>query len=123
MAKPLCIIVGIGPGNGAALARKFAGEGHACALLTRDLAHADPLAAELPDARAYACDASSPASIEAAFAAVQRDMGDAEALVWNAGSGVFGNLEQLSVEGFEAAWRVNALGAFAASRLVVPAMK
>jgi len=123
MAKPLCIIVGIGPGNGAAIARRFAAEGYATALLTRDPAHTEPLIAELPDARGYVCDAASPASIHTAFADVAREQGDAEVLVWNAGSGVFGNVEQLGLDGFEMAWRVNALGAFAASRLVIPAMK
>jgi len=123
MSKPLCIIVGIGPGNGAAFARRFSAEGYALALLTRNLDHANPLVAELPDARAYPCDAASPASIESAFTAVARDLGDAEVLVWNAGSGSFGNVEQISLESFEAAWRVNALGGFAASRLVIPAMK
>src|SRR5688572_4679320 len=102
MAKPVCIVVGIGPGNGAALARRFAGEGYAVALLGRDPAHSAPLAAELPGARAYTCDGASPASIEEAFGAVTRDLGEADVLVWNAGSGVFGNVEQISLEDFEA---------------------
>ena len=123
MAKPLCIVVGIGPGNGAAIARRFAAEGYQTALLTRDLGHTAPLTAELADARGYACDAGSPASIEAALDEVARQQGDAEVLVWNAGSGVFGNVEQLGLDGFEAAWRVNALGAFAAAKLVIPAMQ
>jgi NAD(P)-dependent dehydrogenase (short-subunit alcohol dehydrogenase family) len=123
MPKPVCIVVGIGPGNGAALARRFAAEGYAVALLTRDQAYAGALAAELADARAYACDAADPASIETAFAAVRRDLGDAEVLVYNAGSAAFGNVEELAVDAFEAAWRINSLGAFVASRLVIPAMK
>src|SRR5262249_29552492 len=123
MSKPVCIIVGIGPGNGAALARRFAAEGYAVALLTRDQAYAGRLAAELYGARAYPCDASDPSSIETAFAAARRDLGDAAVLVYNAGSGVFGNVEELSVDAFESAWRINALGAFVASRQVIPAMK
>ncbi len=123
MSKPVCIIVGIGPGNGAALARRFAAEGYAVALLTRDRAYASGLAAELTDARAYACDAADPASIETAFAAVRRDLGDAAVLVYNAGSAAFGNVEELPVDAFESGWRINALGAFVASRAVIPAMK
>jgi NAD(P)-dependent dehydrogenase (short-subunit alcohol dehydrogenase family) len=119
MAKPVCIVVGIGPGIGSALARRFAAEGYAVAQLTRNLEHAQPL----DDGRAYACDAADPASIAVAFAAVRRDLGDAEVLLWNAGSGVFGTVEAVSLEAFEATWRVNALGAFAAARDVIPAMK
>ncbi len=29
MTKKLCVVVGVGPGNGAALARRFAAEGYA----------------------------------------------------------------------------------------------
>jgi NAD(P)-dependent dehydrogenase (short-subunit alcohol dehydrogenase family) len=119
----VCIVVGIGPGNGVAIARRFAREGYAVALLTRNEAYAAEVAEGLEGARAYACDAGDPAAIAAAFARVAAEMGDAEVLVWNAGSGVFGNVEQLSIEAFEGAWRVNALGAFAAAQLVIPAMK
>ena len=116
--KPVCIVVGIGPGIGSALARRFAAEGYAVALLTRNLEHAAAL-----DGRAYACDAADPASIAEAFAAVERDLGPPEALLWNAGSGVFGNVEQVDLAAFEAAWRVNALGPFAAAKLLAPGMK
>jgi NAD(P)-dependent dehydrogenase (short-subunit alcohol dehydrogenase family) len=118
MAKPVCIVVGIGPGIGSALARRFAADGYAVALLTRNLEHAAGL-----DGRAYSCDAGDPASLAAAFAAVERDLGAPEVLLWNAGSGVFGTVETVTVEQFEASWRVNALGAFAAAKLVVPGMK
>ena len=119
--SPVCLIVGIGPDNGAALARAFAGAGYAVGLLSRSLA--TDLAAELPGARAYTCDAGSPESIAGAFAASREELGEPEVLVWNAGSGVFGNVEQLDLEAFEASWRVNALGAFAATKEVIPGMK
>src|SRR6266568_4823623 len=123
MPKPVCVVVGIGPGIGSALARRFAADGYAVALLTRNLEHAAPLLASLDGSRACACDAADPASIAAALDAVAHDLGDPEVLLWNAGSGVFGTVEQITVESFEASWRVNALGAFAAAQRVIPAMK
>ena len=33
--KPVCVVVGVGPGNGSAFARRFAAEGYAVALLAR----------------------------------------------------------------------------------------
>src|SRR5690606_35719145 len=110
-------------GNGAALARAFASEGMAVALLARRTEFTSRLAEELPDARAYACDAADPASIAEAFGRIRAEMGDPMTLVYNAGSGVWGDVESIGLEDCEAAWRVNALGARAASREVIPASK
>lgn len=123
MSKPVCAVVGVGPGNGAALARRFASEGYAVALLARSTEVTAPLASELPAARAYACDVADPASVTSTFAAVARDMGPVEVLVYNAGSGTWGTIEEASATDFEHSWRVNTLGAFVASQQVIPAMK
>src|SRR5450631_476049 len=53
---PVCAVVGVGPGNGAAFARRFVAEGYAVALLARGTGLTSRLANELPMARAYACD-------------------------------------------------------------------
>ena len=62
-------------------------------------------------------------SIAETFNAIRTDLGDPSVLIYNAGSGVRGDAESISLEAFENAWRVNALGALAASREVIPAMK
>jgi NAD(P)-dependent dehydrogenase (short-subunit alcohol dehydrogenase family) len=54
---------------------------------------------------------SDPASVERAFASIRGDMGDVEALIYNAGSGTWGSVETITLEDFEQAFRVNALGA------------
>jgi NAD(P)-dependent dehydrogenase (short-subunit alcohol dehydrogenase family) len=123
MTKPVCVVLGIGPGNGAAFARRFAGEGYAVAMLSRSTELSGKLAKELSDARAYECDAGNAASIEKAFAQVRKDLGEVDVLVYNAGSGVWGNIEEVTAEGFETSWRVNALGAFVAAKQVISAMK
>ena len=122
MAKPVCVVVGVGEGNGAALARAFAADGMAVGLLARSTDFTSRLADELGDARAYSCDVSDPLSIAKAFEAIRADLGDPVALVYNAGSGAWGDVESISLEGFESSWRVNALGALAASQQVIPAM-
>jgi NAD(P)-dependent dehydrogenase (short-subunit alcohol dehydrogenase family) len=35
MSKPVCTLIGVGPGNGTAIARKFSSEGYKIALLSR----------------------------------------------------------------------------------------
>ena len=123
MTRPVCVVVGVGEGNGAALARAFAAEGHALALLARGTDFTAALARELDEARAYACDVADPASIAEAFARIRDELGDPEVVIYNAGSGVWGDVEAVTLEGFEASWRVNALGALAVSQQVIPAMK
>lgn len=123
MTKPVCVVVGVGEGNGAALARAFAKEGMAVALLARGTDFASELAGELGDARAYVCDVSDPPSVAEAFGRIRSELGDPETVVYNAGSGVWGDVESVDLAGFEASWRVNAYGAFAVAKEVVPAMK
>jgi NAD(P)-dependent dehydrogenase (short-subunit alcohol dehydrogenase family) len=61
--------------------------------------------------------------VASAFAAVRRDLGEVDTLIYNAGSGRWGTVEDTTAADFESAWRVNALGAFLASKEVIPAMK
>ena len=78
MTKPVCAIIGIGPKNGAAFARRFSAEGYALALLSRSTGYSEELAGELGDAHAYACDAGDPDSVAAAFKQVHEDLGDVD---------------------------------------------
>jgi NAD(P)-dependent dehydrogenase (short-subunit alcohol dehydrogenase family) len=117
------VVVGVGPGNGAALARRFHQDGYAVALLARSPEFTAGLAAELSGSRAYACDVTDEASVTQAFAAVASELGPVDTLVYNAGSGVWGSIESLAAKDFEQAWRVNTFGAFVASKQVIGAMK
>lgn len=121
--RPVCVVVGVGPGNGAAFARRFSKDGYAVALLARSLDTTKELAGSLPGSRAYACDVADAPSVQHAFDAIRSEMGDPEVVVYNAGSGVFGMFDDVSAADFESSWRVNALGAFLVAKQVVPAMK
>ena len=84
---PVCAVVGVGPGNGEAFARRFAADGYALALIARRTQLTAKLAAELPRAKSYASDVADEASVEAAFAAIRTDLGDVDVIIHNAGSG------------------------------------
>jgi NAD(P)-dependent dehydrogenase (short-subunit alcohol dehydrogenase family) len=105
------------------LARAFAKEGVALALLARGTDFTSALAEELGDARAYACDVTDPASVAQAFARIRDELGDPATVLYNAGSGVWGDVESIDLDGFESSWRINAYGALAVSQQVIPAMK
>ena len=124
MAKsPVCVVIGIGPGNGAAFARRFAGEGYALALLSRTTEASSALASELPGARAWACDVGDPAAVDRVFGEIEAALGSPEVVIYNAGSGAFGSLDDVTAADFEAAWRVNALGGFVVGKRVAGAMR
>ena len=96
MTRPVCVVVGVGEGNGAALARAFAQEEMAVALLARRTDFTGALAGELgADSRAYACDDADPASIAETFARLRDELGDPKVVVYNAGSGVWGDVEAI----------------------------
>jgi NAD(P)-dependent dehydrogenase (short-subunit alcohol dehydrogenase family) len=121
--KPVCVVVGVGPGNGAAFARRFGAEGYAVALLARGSSFIRELAPTLPDARAYECDVTDAGSVERAFKSIRDELGDVDVLVYNAGSGVWGTVEEVKAADFEMAWRTNALGALLTSQQAIPAMR
>ena len=120
---PVCAVVGIGPGNGEALARRFAADGYAVALMARRPDLIEKLAGGLPGAKPYVCDAADAASVAGAFAKTRAELGDVDVLVFNAGSGVWGTIEEVSAEDFERSWRINTLGLFLCAKQVIPAMR
>ncbi len=121
--EKVAVVAGVGPGIGAALARRFAKAGYAVAMLARNRATLDALEHQIDGARGYQCDVGSADSVAQAFASIRADLGQADVLLYNAGSGVFADVENITPEQFEASWRVNAYGALLCAREVIPAMK
>jgi len=121
--KKVAVVAGVGPGIGAALTRRFTNAGYAVAMLARNRGTLEALENEIKGARGFPCDVGSADSVSRAFAAIRTDVGDVSALLYNAGSGVFADVESITPEQFETSWRVNAYGALLCSREVIPAMK
>lgn len=123
MEKKTCVVIGVGPGNGAAFATRFSKEGYHLALLARSDTLTKKMAEELGNAKAYECDISDSNSINKAFTQIQQDLGDIDVVIYNAGSGSWGNIEEIKPEEFELNWRVNALGLMLVGQYVIPMMK
>jgi NAD(P)-dependent dehydrogenase (short-subunit alcohol dehydrogenase family) len=119
-------VLGVGPGLGASIARRFARGGYAVALIARQVEPLQDVKKLITDqggkAAAIPADASDPASVAAAFAEVRERLGDPEVLVYNASTFKQGTLHDVTPEDLEASWRVGCLGAYTAAREVVPAM-
>jgi NAD(P)-dependent dehydrogenase (short-subunit alcohol dehydrogenase family) len=123
MTQPVCVIVGAGPGNGAAFARRFAGAGHPVALLARDPIGLASRVAEIPGTRGFACDATDAAQVEAAFVRIRAELGPVGVLIFNASTRGFADIDHTTPEAFEQAWRVSALGCLLAARQAIPDMR
>ncbi|MBN9226341.1 MULTISPECIES: SDR family NAD(P)-dependent oxidoreductase [Legionella] len=123
MEKRVCVIIGVGPGNGAAFASRFSKEGYHLALLARSKTFTTELANKLGNAYAYECDVGQSDSVQNTFSQIQQDLGIIDVIVYNAGSGSWGNIEQIKPEDFEASWRVNAYGLMLVSQQVLASMK
>ena len=123
MNKPVCAIIGVGSGNGASFARKFAGEGYRVALLSRNMEYLEQLAEEIADSKAYQYDVTKIERSAEIFSRVESEMGAISVLIYNAGAGAFNNIEDADVESFQRAWEVNARGLFVAAKQVIPQMR
>jgi NAD(P)-dependent dehydrogenase (short-subunit alcohol dehydrogenase family) len=121
--RPVCVVVGVGPGNGAAFARRFYEDGYSLALLARSDELSRALAGTLTDSRAWSCDVGDAAAVERTFDSIRAELGDPTVVIYNAGPGVFGTFDDVTAADLESAWRANTLGAFLVAKQVVPAMK
>jgi len=116
MTKEIALIVGVGPGLGAALGRRFAKAGAKVALASRRLEPVQEIAKEY-GANAYACDATAERSVLDLYAAVERDFGRAPCIVvYNASGRVRGSVLDLKVAQFREAWDRGCLGGFIVAR-------
>lgn len=122
MTKPLCIVAGVGPGNGLACCNRFVQAGYQVAIVARNEQRLRELSAHHENVHPITCDLSQPAEILETFAAIQTNLGVPEVVIYNAGGGVFGPPLDTSFDDFEAAWRINALGLLALAQSVAPAM-
>jgi NADP-dependent 3-hydroxy acid dehydrogenase YdfG len=121
----VAVVAGVGPGLGAALARRFA-EGYAVAMIARRAEYLRELGDEIRASGASAmevpADLSDAAQVEAAFRAITERLGVPDVLIYNAGNFPFGGIVEVTRDQFESAWKVNALGAFLCAKQVVDAM-
>jgi short-subunit dehydrogenase len=125
MAKPVCLIVGYGPGVGHGVAVAFATAGYDLVVASRDPAkHASSLAVlERQGVRALsiAIDAADTASLSKAIS-LASETSPVEVLVYNAVSPTFVQPTLLAPEQLAKDFRVNVVGALAATQAVLPGM-
>lgn len=122
MTDKVCLISGVGPGTGAALARRFARGGYQVAMLARDAERLERLEHEIDRAKAWVCDVADEAAVNDTVARVAADMGQPSVLVHNAVRGTFGTFLELDPADLETNFRINTMGFLYLARALAPAM-
>jgi short-subunit dehydrogenase len=122
MTAPICLISGVGPGTGSALARRFADGGYRVALLARNEARLATMEKELSNGKGYACDVSDPVQVERVAAAVERDLGKPNVVIHNAVGGGWGTFLEIEPSLLNRNFQVNVMGLLYLARRFAPAM-
>jgi NAD(P)-dependent dehydrogenase (short-subunit alcohol dehydrogenase family) len=120
--NPVAIVTGVGPGTGAAIARRFAQGEYAVAMLARNRERLARLERELPGARAYPCDVTDETQLDATIEAVRTELGAPKVLIHNAVGGAFGNFMQIDPEVLNRNFQVNTMALLHLARRLAPAM-
>lgn len=117
------LITGASSGIGAALAREYDRRGFSVALLARRVDRIEGLAQSLQRAKAIPCDVCDDASVEAAFEAAEDAFGGLDVVIANAGIGVNGTVESLSLDDFRRQMETNVFGAVRTVKAATPALR
>ena len=125
--KPLMVLVGMGPGMGLSLARRFAREGYRIAFMARRLeavkAFTDQLRNEGIPTWGYGVDAADPASLQAAFRSIYGSLGEPDVLIYNASVFREALPSQLDPKDLDLEFRSMVGGFLVSAREVIPSMK
>jgi short-subunit dehydrogenase len=122
IGNPIAVVTGVGPGTGAAIARRFALGGYAVAMLARNRERLSALEREIAKTRAYPCDVTDEAQIESAIASIRSELGIPSVLIHNAVGGAFGDFLQIDPQVLNWNFQVNAMALLYLARRLAPAM-
>jgi NAD(P)-dependent dehydrogenase (short-subunit alcohol dehydrogenase family) len=115
------LIVGVGRGLSASLARLFKREGMTVALAARNTDKLGTLVQET-GAKAYACDAADPKSVAALYERVDRELGPLDVVVYNASARARGPVVELDAAAVQQALMVSCYGGFLVSQAAAKRM-
>ena len=121
------LLVGAGPGLGAAVARRFCDGGYRVTLVARSTDGLRDLADSLSDTGAQidtiAADASDPEALGSRMAQLYSESGAPGLIIYNAVMGAPDQLLNSSVEHLQTAYAVDVIGAIVVTQVSAPAMR
>lgn len=122
----VCAVVGVGPGLGRALCKRFGQEGFEVAMLARTYDRLEALRHDLADegvsAHVFAADAGDPEALRDALGDVQTTLGSPDVLVYNAAAFRPGMITNLTGKELTDDLQTSVVGALEAAKQTLPAM-
>ncbi|CAD7695149.1 unnamed protein product [Ostreobium quekettii] len=128
----VAVVVGVGPGLGSALARRFAKGGFAVALCSRKMESLTPVKADIDKAggkaECFTVDSTDEQQVAAAYDSITAQLGHPSVLCYNVGGAGSGGwppptVEDTSVEIFRRSLDACVVGGFLWAKKVIPHMK
>src|ERR1700719_1802590 len=119
---PVALVTGVGPGTGAAIARRFAQGGYAVAMLARNRERLALLQREIANSHAYPSDVTDEVQLDSTLAAIRADLGTPRVLIHNAVGGAFGNFMEIEPAVLNSNFQVNTMALLHLARRLAPAM-
>ncbi len=121
MPRPICLITGVGPGTGTAIARRFS-EKYDVAMLARNRDRLANLRNENKNLYPYQCDVSDPEALIKTIDSVGKELGNPSVVIHNAVGGAFGNFLEVDLSVLEHNFQVNTMALMQLGQLIAPNM-
>ena len=121
MAQDVCLITGVGPGTGAALARRFAPD-YRVAMLARNEERLASLESEIEGATAFPCDVRDADALRESFEKVVAEMGAPRVVLHNAVGGAFGDFLAIDPAVLQRNFEINTMALLRLAQMAAPAM-
>lgn len=118
----VCLITGVGPGTGTALAERFAGGGYQVAMLARSADRLAAIAEKTPGAHAFPCDVTDRQTLAGVIETIGATLGAPHVVIHNAVGGAFGDFQSITPEVLEKNFQINTMALLYLAQLTAPAM-
>lgn len=122
MTEEAAVVVGVGPGLGSALVRRFAAEGYSVIAVARRASALAELKSMEGDVAPYDCDATDPVAVGRLFSELEDQHGALRVAIFNAGTYIPGTVTETAPEEFERCWRVGCFAGFLVGRAAAELM-
>jgi NAD(P)-dependent dehydrogenase (short-subunit alcohol dehydrogenase family) len=119
---PVAIVTGVGPGTGAAMARRFSSGGYRVAMVARNAERLAELEATTPGTRAFPVDVTDTDQLNRTVDRILAELGAPRVVIHNAVGGAFGSFLDIPPETLQTNFNVNVMAFLHLARRIAPLM-